>query len=44
MSKAPTIVWSGLSGKKYKYWIYPIDTSFKEEPGNYIFTRETRHG
>ena len=26
---------------KYKYWIYPMGTSFKEEPGNYIFAKQT---
>lgn len=33
MTEAPIIMWSGLSGKKYKYWIYPIGSSFKKEPG-----------
>jgi len=36
-----TIMWPGASGKEYKYWIYPIGTTFKESPGNYIFTKET---
>lgn len=44
MTEAPTIMWSGKSGKEYKYWIYPIGTSFKEEPGNYIFAKETKPG
>ena len=44
MSDAPTIMWPGLSGKEYKYWIYTVGTSFKEEPGNYIFSKETRPG
>jgi predicted GIY-YIG superfamily endonuclease len=44
MSEAPTIMWPGQSGKNYKYWIYSFDTSFKEEPGNYIFAKETRPG
>jgi hypothetical protein len=44
MAEAPTIMWRGLSGKEYKYWIYPIGTSFKKEPGNYIFAKETRSG
>ena len=42
MSEAPTIMWAGQSGKEYKYWVYPIGTSFKEEAGNYIFARETK--
>lgn len=39
-----TIFWRGASGKEYKHWIYPIDTSFKDEPGNYIFAKETSPG
>ena len=38
---AKTIMWVGASGKKYEYWIYPIGTSFKDSPGNYIFAKET---
>ncbi len=41
---ADTIMWPGVSGKKYRYRIYPIGTSFKDEPGNYIFARETSPG
>lgn len=44
MSEESTIMWPGLSGKEYKYWIHPISTSFKEEPGNYAFAKETRPG
>ncbi len=39
-----TIMWPGASGKEYKYWIYPIGTSFKDTPGNYIFAKETAPG
>ena len=39
MAHAETVNWPGASGKKYKYWIYSIDTRFKDEPGNYIFTK-----
>ena len=38
------IIWRGASGKKYTYWISPIDSSFKDEPGNYIFAKETSPG
>ncbi len=39
---APTIQWTGLSGKEYKYWIHPIDHSVgADQPGNYIFAKET---
>jgi hypothetical protein len=45
MSTARTIVWPGLSGIQYQYWIYPIsDFLFKAEPGNYIFAREQPDG
>jgi hypothetical protein len=42
MSK--TIKWEGQSGEMYKYWILPIDASLKEEPGNYIFAKQTQDG
>ena len=41
MANELTIMWSGASGQKYKYWIYPIGSSFKPVAGNYIFARET---
>lgn len=41
MAEAPIIMWSGRLGKDYKYTIHPIGTTFKEEPGNYIFARQT---
>lgn len=36
-----TANWEGESGKEYKYWIYPLGTTFKQVPGNYVFARET---
>jgi len=42
MSDAPTINWTGNSGQKYLYYIYPIDASFKKEAGNYIFAKESK--
>ena len=42
MPKKPDIRWTGESGKKYDYWIYPIDEQFPEVPGNYIFAKETK--
>lgn len=38
------IQWPGKSGTQYKYWISPIDSTFKEEGGNYIFAKESRPG
>lgn len=46
MTAISTIHWTGKSGNKYKYWIYPLDPfpSLKEEGGNYAFTKETSPG
>jgi len=41
MTDEGTIKWPGQSGKEYTYWIYRIGTSYKSEPGNYIFAKET---
>lgn len=40
----PDINWEGASGRTYGYWIYPIGTVFKDEPGNYIYAKETQPG
>lgn len=39
-----TIQWEGKSGNSYRYWVNPVDTSFKDEPGNYIFAEEVEPG
>jgi predicted GIY-YIG superfamily endonuclease len=44
MAEAQTIMWPGKSGKEYQYWIHPINTEFKDSPGNYIFAKETKPG
>lgn len=44
MSTAPTINWTGLSGKTYTHHIYPIDTTFKEASGNYLYAKEVSPG
>jgi hypothetical protein len=41
---ATTIDWPGQSGKSYRYWIYPLPPNFREEPGNYVFAKETSPG
>ena len=38
---ADKCIWTGASGKKYEYEIYPIDTNWNDVPGNYIFARES---
>ena len=32
-------IWTGDSGKKYRYNIHPIGTALNDVPGNYIFAR-----
>ncbi|MBE9512503.1 MAG: hypothetical protein IMY77_00345 [Chloroflexi bacterium] len=34
-------IWTGASGKKYKYTIYAMDTDWNDVAGNYIFAKET---
>ncbi len=41
MSTPRYIHWSGKSGKKYSYYIYPIDTPQQEKSGNYIYAYES---
>ena len=38
---ADAIDWEGKSGTKYRYWIYPIGTTFDETTANYIYAKET---
>ena len=44
MTDTPTIMWPGASGKEYRYWIYPIGTTFEDTPGNYLFAKESSPG
>lgn len=44
MSEEKTVLWPGQSGKEYKYWIYPIGTTFTDKAGNYVFAKETSPG
>ncbi|MEF9426385.1 MAG: hypothetical protein L0956_04160 [Candidatus Mariimomonas ferrooxydans] len=32
----PDIYWSGESGRKYGYWIHPIEAQFRKTAGNII--------
>jgi excinuclease UvrABC nuclease subunit len=42
MSEAAEIQWSGKSGMRYRFWIYPRGTTFGEPcPGIYIHAKET---
>lgn len=29
---------------KYVYWVYPINTAFKDEPGNYVYAKRNSAG
>lgn len=40
----PLANWKGKSGKQYKYWVHPLDASWKDVPGNYIFAKRTSGG
>ena len=42
--KKQTILWTGLSGKDYKYWIYDLNTELEQMPANYVFVKETQGG
>ncbi len=41
---AERFTWRGESGKQYDYWVYPINTTFKDEPGNYIYAKRNPAG
>jgi predicted GIY-YIG superfamily endonuclease len=41
---AEQVKWRGESGKQYDYWVYPINTTFKDEPGNYIYAKRNPAG
>ena len=38
-----TVELRGGSGQ-YTYWAYPINTTFKDEPGNYIYAKRNSAG
>ena len=44
MAHEGTINWPGASGREYRYWIFRIETGFKDEPGNYIYAKQTPSG
>jgi hypothetical protein len=44
VAEVDTITWTGQSGTKYKYWIYPLGTALAAKPGNYIFARSGPQG
>ena len=44
MSDNETHNWTGQSGRSYKYYVYPIGSSFKSAAGNYIFCKKDLRG
>ena len=44
LTKNETIIFSGISGTKYEYIAYPIDSNFKPLPANYIFAKRSDFG
>ena len=40
MTAPGSVLWPGLSGRRYQYWVYPLGTRFDRVPGNYLFARE----
>jgi len=38
------ILFTGKSGREYEFWLYPLDVTFKELPGIYIWLKETKAG
>jgi hypothetical protein len=39
-----TVTWKGASGGEYRYWVHPIGTMFKNDPGNYAFAKRNGVG
>jgi hypothetical protein len=40
MANQREVIWTGASGKQYKYWVYPRHSSIKEGSlGNYIYAK-----
>jgi hypothetical protein len=45
MADIPTCVWTGKSGTRYTYWVYPLPATFEpNQLGNYIYTRKDSQG
>ena len=40
MAEAPFTDLAGHSGKRYRYWIYPLGTTLDQGPGNFCFAKE----
>jgi cytosine/adenosine deaminase-related metal-dependent hydrolase len=38
------VIWYGFSGKGYEYRVFPLNTRFVDQPGNYCFCGQTSSG
>ncbi|MCF8062171.1 MAG: hypothetical protein K9M82_06620 [Deltaproteobacteria bacterium] len=36
----PDVRWEGVSGRRYGYWIHPMDATFRKIAGNIILARQ----
>jgi len=39
MANEPQVVWTGVSGKQYTYWVYPRHPGINKALGNYIYAK-----
>ena len=45
MADVPTCDWTGRSGTRYTYWVYPLPATFDpNQLGNYIYARKDFQG
>ena len=39
MPEIPSVMWTGKSGKNFRYWIYDYSKHFPGKPGNFIICK-----
>ena len=39
MPDIPSIIWTGDTGKNYRYWVYDYPKNFPDKPGNFIICK-----
>jgi hypothetical protein len=44
VNEPKTVLWQGMSGTTYRYWVFPLATNFAPGPSNYIFTHQDESG
>lgn len=40
----PDVRWEGESGRRYGYWVYSIEATFRKIAGNFIFAKQDGPG